>query len=186
MGVHGVGRWLRKVELAHLLAHIPRDELDRGLHGGHHALGFLDTLQACLPEVFLLGNGADRVEVVLDIPGNKLAIATDTALQINKVVGMADGTDALSDRFALAREALMLVARGFHGLLKLLQLSATFGGCPGPRFAGVPLALARCSCIRLRLSSALATALSAVRCLAAMGAATALRSSCCTWKRSGE
>ena len=84
-----------------LLAHIPRDELDGRLHFGHHALGFLDTLQAGLAEVFLLGNGADRVDVVLDIPRNELAVATHAALQVDKVVGVADGADALGDLLAL-------------------------------------------------------------------------------------
>jgi len=52
------------------------------LHFGHHTLGFLDPLQACLAEAFLLSNDADRVDVLLDIPRNELAVATDTALHV--------------------------------------------------------------------------------------------------------
>ena len=103
MGVHGVGHGRRQVQLTHLLPHIPRDELDGRLHFGHHALGFLDPLQARLAEVFLLGNGADRVDVLLDIPGNELAVATHAALQVDKVVGVADGADALGDLSRAAR-----------------------------------------------------------------------------------
>ena len=63
MGVHGVGHRRRQVQLLHLLPHIPRDKLDGRLHFGHHALGFLETIQARLAEMFLLRNGADRVDV---------------------------------------------------------------------------------------------------------------------------
>ena len=109
MGVHGVGRGRRQVQLTYLLAHIPRDELNGGLHFGHHALGFLDPLHACLAEVFLLGNGADRVDVALDIPGNEFPIATHAARQVDKVVGVADGTDTLGDRLTLLGEALVFI-----------------------------------------------------------------------------
>ena len=63
---------------------------------------------------------------------------------------------------------------------------ATCGGRPGPRCAGALFTLWSCSCTRLSVSSALAAAFSAARCLVAMGAETALRSSCCTWNTSGE
>ena len=33
---------------------------------------------------------------LLDIPGNELAVATHAALQVDKVVGVADGADALA------------------------------------------------------------------------------------------
>src|SRR5262249_20300647 len=75
----------------------------------------------CLAEVFLLGNGTDRGDGLLDITGNELAITTHTALQINKMVRLADGADALGDRFTLAGEVLVCVARGCHILLGLLQ-----------------------------------------------------------------
>jgi hypothetical protein len=113
MGVHGVGRGRRSVPLLSLLAHIPRDELDGGLHFGPHARGLLETLHACLAEVFLLGKGADRGDVALDITGNALAIAPHTALHIDAVVGMADGAKAPGDLLALPGEALVLVASHF-------------------------------------------------------------------------
>jgi len=128
MGVHGVGRGRRQVQLTHLLAHIPRDERDGGLHFGHHALGFLDTLHAGLAEVFLLGDGADRVDVALDIPGHERAVATHTALQVDTVGGVADGAEALGDRLALSGEALVLVASRFHVLRNLLQARCRLWG----------------------------------------------------------
>ena len=61
-------------------------------------------------EPFVLGNGADRVDVLLDIRRNELAVATHAALQVDKVVGVADGADALGDLLALRAEALVLLA----------------------------------------------------------------------------
>ena len=58
---------MSEVELIDLLAHITRDELDGGLHFRHDALGFLDALQAVLAEPFVLGNGANLLDVLLDI-----------------------------------------------------------------------------------------------------------------------
>src|SRR5713101_4327269 len=126
MGVHSVGLSLRQISLTHLLPHIPRDKRNGGLHFGHHALGFRDTIQARLAEAFLLRNGAHRVDVLLDIPGNELAVATHAALQVDKVVGVADGADTLGDLLALFAEALVLVASGFHVLLHLLQARGYF------------------------------------------------------------
>jgi hypothetical protein len=97
--------------LPYLLPHIARDELDRRLHFGHDALGFRDLLQARLAETFLLSNGANRSDVLLDIPCNELAVAADTALQVDKVVGVADGAKALRDLLALPGETLVLVVR---------------------------------------------------------------------------
>ena len=114
MRMHGVGLARRQVELTHLLAHIPRDELDGGLHFGHHTLRFLDSIQACLAQTFLLGNGAEHVDVPLDITGNEFPVPTHPALQVDKVVGMANGADALGDLLALLGEAVMLVASGIR------------------------------------------------------------------------
>ena len=97
MGMHSVGRGRCQVQLTHLLPHIARDELDGGLHFGHHTLGFLNPLQACLAEAFLVSNGADRVDVLLDITRYELAVAPYTSLQVNKVVGVTDGPDALRE-----------------------------------------------------------------------------------------
>jgi len=43
--------------LTHLLPHIHRDALDGRLHCEHHALGLLETIQACLAKAFVLGKG---------------------------------------------------------------------------------------------------------------------------------
>ena len=74
MRVHGVGLGLYQVELTHLLPDVTRDKRDRRLHFGQHALGFLDALQARLAEPFVLGNGANRVHLLLDISRNELPI----------------------------------------------------------------------------------------------------------------
>ena len=57
----------------------------------------------------------------LDIPGNELAVATHAALQVDKVVGVANGANALGDLLALPGETLVLVASGCHVLRHLLQ-----------------------------------------------------------------
>jgi hypothetical protein len=128
MGVHGVGLRRRQRQATHLLPHIPRDELDGRLHGGHHTLGFLETIQARLAEVVLLGNRVDRVDVLLDIPRNELAVATHAALHVNKVVGVADGAHAWRDLLALCAEALVLVACCVHLLFDLLQARGSLRG----------------------------------------------------------
>ena len=114
MGVPGVGLRRRQRQATHLLPHITRDALDGRLPCGHHTLGFLETIQARLAEMFLLGNRADRLDVLLDIPRNELAVATHAALSVNKVVGVANGAHALRDLLALCAEALVLLARRFH------------------------------------------------------------------------
>jgi hypothetical protein len=71
------------------------------LHFGHNALRFLDALEAGLTEPFLLRNGANRRDVLLDIARNELAVAPYAAFQVDKVVGVANGTDALGDCLTL-------------------------------------------------------------------------------------
>jgi hypothetical protein len=94
--MHGVGRRLCQVQLADLTPHIARDEFDGGLHFGDNPLGFRETSHARLAELFLLGNRADRIDVLLDIARNQLAVAPDTSLQVDKVIGVANGADALA------------------------------------------------------------------------------------------
>ena len=57
----------------------------------------------------------------VDITRNELAVAPHAALHVNKVVGVADGADALGDLLALRGEALVLLARRFHLLRNLLR-----------------------------------------------------------------
>jgi hypothetical protein len=130
MGVHGVGPGRRQVQLPHLLPHIPRDERNGCLHFGHHALRFLDAIQARLVEPFLLSHGADYVDVLLDIPGNELAVSPHAALQVDKVVGVADGADALGELLTLAGEPLGLLASCVHFLLDLFQARRRLWGMP--------------------------------------------------------
>jgi hypothetical protein len=89
--------------------------------------GFLDPVQACLTESFLLGNNANRVNLCLDIARNELAVATHAAFQVDKVVGMADSADAPSDRLALLGEALVLSACSLRFLCDLLQPCSGLG-----------------------------------------------------------
>jgi len=83
MRVDGVGLRLRQVRLLHMLPYIPGDELDSRLHFGHDPRGFLDPLQTCLTETFLLGNGTNAIDLGMDVPGNQLAIAPHAALQVD-------------------------------------------------------------------------------------------------------
>src|SRR5919197_5549706 len=106
--MHGKGDRRRYIELRDLLPHIPRDELDGRLHFGHDPLGFVDALQAALAESFVLGNGANLLDVPLDIGGDQLAIAAHPALKIDKVVGVANATDARPDLGTLLSETFVL------------------------------------------------------------------------------
>ena len=111
MRMHGERLRRCQLQLLDLLTHLPRDELDGGLHCGHHALGFRDPLQARLAEAFLVSNGAKRADVLLDISCNEFAVATHAALHVHKMVGVANGADALRDLLALSGETLVLVVR---------------------------------------------------------------------------
>ena len=130
MRMHGVGRWLRQGQLTELLPHILGYKLDCRLHFGHHALRLLDALQARLAESFLMGDAADGVDVVLDIAGNQLRVATHASIQVDKVVRVTDGPDALSDRLSPPHETLVLVASCFHLALGLLQTRGHLGRTP--------------------------------------------------------
>src|SRR6266542_1844487 len=121
MRMHGVGCGRHHVQLTDLLTHIRRDELDGRLHFRHHTFGFLETLHTRFTEVFLLGNGADRLDMLLDIPSYQLAVATDPTLQVDKVVGVTDGANTLPDLLALPGKAAVLLTCCVHGLLDLLQ-----------------------------------------------------------------
>ena len=119
MSVQGVGHRRRQIQLTHLLPHIARDELDGGLHFGHHALGFLNPIHARLAEAFVLRNRANPIDLRLDIPGNERAVSPYTALSIDKVVGVADSANALYDLLSLLADALGLLARGCRFLFDL-------------------------------------------------------------------
>jgi hypothetical protein len=120
MGVPGVGHGWRHVQLGHRLPHIARDERDGGLPFGHHTRRFLDALPARRAEVFVLGHGAERVDVAPASPGAALAVTTHATLQVHTVIGVANGADALGDGLALPGEALGLMASRVHRWLHLL------------------------------------------------------------------
>lgn len=120
MGVPGVGRGRGHVPWPYLLTPIPRDALQGGRHGGPHALGWRAPLQAGLAAMGVRGNGAERGDVALAIPGPALAMATPTALHIDAGGGVADGAHAPGALLALPGEALGLVASRVPVLRHLL------------------------------------------------------------------
>src|SRR4029450_6365937 len=84
LGVYGKGDGRRQVELSDLLLDIPGDEFDGRLHFRPHPLGFLDAFQAALAESFVLGQGANVLDVLLDSRGHELAVSAHSALEIDK------------------------------------------------------------------------------------------------------
>jgi hypothetical protein len=111
-----------------LLPHIPRDTLDGRRHLGHHALGLLATTPARLPALCLRRHRADRVDVRPAITGHPLAIATPASLQIDQVIRVAEGTEALRPRLAWPDEAVGLLARGVDLWRGLLQTGGRLRG----------------------------------------------------------
>jgi hypothetical protein len=134
MGMHGVGHRRRQVELTDLLAHLPRNKLDRGLHFRHDSLGFVDPVHACLTETFVLSNGANGISLRLDICRHALAVSPHAALHIDTVVGVSEATDALGDLRALGAAALELLARRWRVLCELLQAGGGLWGATRPPF----------------------------------------------------
>src|SRR5215467_1915835 len=128
LGVHGKGDRRRYIELLDLLSDITRDELDGRLHFGHHPLGFLDTLQAALTESFVLGNGANLLDACLDIRGNEAAVSAHAALEIDKMVIVANATDTRLDLFALLRKSHVLATGRCEHVLGLCQAHGFLGG----------------------------------------------------------
>src|SRR4030095_14780478 len=127
LGVHNEGDGRRQVELSDLLTHITRDELDGRLHCGHHSLGFLDACHAALAESFLLGNRTNLLDVSLDIRGNELAVSAYSALEIDKVVVVANAPDPRLDLCTLLSETHVLTTGRFERVLSMLQTHGFFG-----------------------------------------------------------
>ena len=130
MRVQGVGHRRGHVELPDLLPHIPRNKLDRGLHFRNHSLGFVNPIQAGLRETFVLRNAANGANLCADICRNEPTIAAHAALHIDKVVDLADRTDALGDLLSLSADALELLARCLRFLGQLLQACSCLWGAP--------------------------------------------------------
>ena len=108
--MHGEGDGRRYIELRDLVPHITGDKLDGGSHFGHDTLGFLDTLQTALAESFVLGNGANVLDMPLNIGGDELAVAAHSALKIDTMVIVAKTTDVRLDLLTLLSEALVLMS----------------------------------------------------------------------------
>src|SRR6476659_3921980 len=126
--MHGEGCRRCQVPLIDLLPYITRDELDGRLHFWQDAIGFLNALHAALAEPFVLGDHTNLLDVRVDISVNELAVATYPAVEIDKMVAVADATDALGDVLTLLSEALMLTTGRFECLLGLLQAHGFFWG----------------------------------------------------------
>src|SRR5438874_5178827 len=76
----------------------------------------------------VLSHAANRVHLCVDICRNELAVSPHAALYIDKVVGLADGPDALRDLLSLRAEALVLEARRVRFLCERLQACGGWGG----------------------------------------------------------
>src|SRR5215831_12491939 len=92
----------------------------------------LDTLQTALAESFVLGNGATVLDVPVNIGDDELAVAAHPALEIDKMVIVADATNVRHDLLTLLSEALVLTTRRFEYLLGLLQAHDCFWGTARP------------------------------------------------------
>src|SRR5215475_76786 len=132
LGMDREGDGRRQVELSDLLFDITGDELDSRLHFRHHPLGLLDTLQAALAQSFVLGNGANLRDVSLDIRGNESTIATHPALQVDKVVGVANAPDTRLHLGPLLSETLVLTTGRCERVLGLLQAHGFLWGTARP------------------------------------------------------
>ena len=130
LGVHGEGDVRRQVELPDLFVHIPRHERDGGLHVWHHALGFLDALHAALAETFLLGHGANLIDVAVYIGDDALAVSAHPAFEIDKVVVLANAPDTCLDQLTLLGETLVLALGCIERLRGLLQTAGCCWGTP--------------------------------------------------------
>src|SRR4029453_8314322 len=137
LGVHGEGDWGRQGELSDQLSDITRDELDGASHFRHHPLGFFDAFHAALTEFLLLGNGANLLDVLLNICGDELAVAAHPAFQIDKVVVVADAPDTRRDLCTLLSETLVLTAGRFECLLGLLQTHECLWGAAWTALLGL-------------------------------------------------
>jgi len=141
---------------------------------------------ARVTESFPMGDGTGRVDLVWEIARNQLAVATFTSIQVNAVVRMADGPNTL------ATFSLDCVRRwhswraASHRRRGLLKTQGHLWGAAGAAPFRLGLVTLGLLLSMLSICSAVVTAFSAARCLAAIGPATALLSSCCTWNKSGE
>ena len=55
------------IELMDLLTDVTGDKRDSRLHFGHDPLGFIDAIETSLAELFVLGDGTNRLDLRADI-----------------------------------------------------------------------------------------------------------------------
>src|SRR5262249_62061104 len=103
-----------------LLGHSARHQLDGGLHGRHAPLGFLEALQACLPETGVRRHVAQGGHLWADICRNEPTVAPHATLHSDQVVGLSARTDARGGLLALGAEPLTRLARRWRVLCELL------------------------------------------------------------------
>ena len=137
LGVHGQGdrRW--HIELSDLLSDLTRDALDGRLHFGHAPLGCVDVLQAALAESCVLGNGANRLDVPLDIGGDAWAIAASPALASDKGIVVTNAPETRLDLGTLRTETLGLAPGRVERVLSWLQAYGVLWGTPCPARRGL-------------------------------------------------
>jgi hypothetical protein len=102
------------------------DKCNGRLHCGPHPLNLVDAIEAALAAVFVLGDGANRLDVRADIGGDALAVSTYPAFQVDKMIGVADGFDALFDLLPLLGQSHGLTAGRCKGLLRVFKAHGRF------------------------------------------------------------
>ncbi len=102
------------------------------MHFGNDAFRSLNPIPSGLTEPFLISDLPDRANLVLDISRDEFAISTDSAIQIDKMVGVTDGWNPLFALFSRLDEALVLKARRIHGLLRMFPTHHDLWGTPEP------------------------------------------------------
>ena len=126
--MHGERNGWSQVQLIDLTSHITGDKFNGGLHFRHDTLRFLDALQAALAEAFLLGHGANRIDLSLNVSGNESAVSTHATLEIDKMVVVANATDMLLDLLALPSKPLVFPTGRLKGLFGLPQAHGVLCG----------------------------------------------------------
>src|SRR5207249_1746029 len=94
-------------------------------------------------------NGANCVNLLLDISRNELPIPTHTSFHIDTMVRMADSADTLRDLLSLLADALVarqLLASHFSFLLELLQACGVLWRAPRTAFVRLAARARRCPC----------------------------------------
>src|SRR5262249_17359833 len=81
---------------------------------------------------FVLGNGANLRDVSLELRGNESTIATHPALQVDKVVGVANAPDTRLHLGTLLSEPLVLTTGRCERVLGLLQAHGFLWGTARP------------------------------------------------------